>query len=96
MACLILFFSFLVLHRAQPEFDTLFDDFYEIDLRGAWDDQFLYYLALMMVMGLGVSLSTLFLGLFRARRKSDKKKQIIILVILYTLLTLLTLNFLQL
>ncbi|MCG8530039.1 MAG: hypothetical protein MI749_05175 [Desulfovibrionales bacterium] len=94
MACLILFFSFFILHRAQPEFDTLFDEFYEIDLRMAWDDRFLYYLALMMLVGLGVSLSSLLLGLFRARRKSDKKRQIFILVVLYVLLTLITLNFL--
>ena len=94
MACLILFFSFFILHRAQPEFDTLFDEFYEIDLRMAWDDRFLYYLALMMLVGLGVSLSSLLLGLFRARRKSDKKRQIFILVVLYVLLTLITLIFL--
>lgn len=79
----------LVFHRAQPEYETLFDRFYHLNLRTYWDKTFIRYLVYTAVGGLAASLAGLFLALFRARRKTDHRKSIIILGCLYFILILL-------
>lgn len=64
----------LVFHRAQPEFETLFDRFYRLNLRTNWDIQYLYYLVYMVSTGIFISVSGLLLSRFRGRRKKDHKK----------------------
>ncbi len=69
----------LVFHRAQPEFETFFDRFYQLDLRTAWDLRFLQYLLYLIFSGLAISILGVILAQFRARRKNDLKRQMYIL-----------------
>ncbi len=80
----------LVFHRAQPEYETLFDRFYSLNLRTYWDKDFIRYLVYTAGAGLAASLAGLFLAVFRARRKTDHRKSIIILGGLYFILILLS------
>jgi H+/Cl- antiporter ClcA len=73
----------LVFHRAQPEFETFFDRFYQLDLRTVWDLRFLQYLLYIIFLGLAISIFGMILARFRARRKNDLKKQMKILGCLY-------------
>jgi len=75
-----------VFHRAQPEFETLFDRFYRLNLRTQWDTVFLRYLVYMVGAGLAACLTGLGLAMVRARRKTDHKVPIMILGGLYVLL----------
>lgn len=77
-------------HKAQPEFETVFDRFYQLDLRTNWDMQFVYYLTYAIVLGLACSLIGLGLSLFRARRETDHKTPILILGVLYLVLFVLS------
>ncbi len=77
-------------HKAQPEFETVFDRFYQLDLRTSWDMQFVYYFAYAIVVGLACSLTGLGLSLFRARRQTDHKGPILILGVLYLVLFILS------
>lgn len=82
---------FLILfHKAQPEFETFFDRFYHLNLRTYWDKTFIRYLAYTSGFGLAASVAGLFLALFRARRKTDHSKSIIILGCLYLILIILS------
>lgn len=74
---LLFVFILLVFHRAQPEFETLFDRFYHLKLRTTWDLQYLQYLVYTVITGIFFSLSGLVLALFRGRRKHDHKKGLI-------------------
>jgi len=83
---LVLFAALMVFHFAQPEFETLFDRFYALDLKTRWDYILLKYFAYTMGFGLMVSLAGMMLGLFRARRKTDHRKPIIALGLMYLIL----------
>ena len=85
----ILFVSLLVFHRAQPEFETLFDRYYRLNLRTEWDTVFLHYLLWIITLGFAASLAGLCLAMVRARRKTDHKVPIIILGALYLFLFIL-------
>jgi hypothetical protein len=78
LAWILLIFMLLVFHRAQPEFETIFDRFYDLKLRTSWDIQYLVYLVYVVGIGIFVSLSGLMLGIFRGRRKKDGKTALII------------------
>jgi hypothetical protein len=78
LASILLIFILLVFHRAQPEFETLFDRFYQLHLRTDWDIRYLHYLIYMVSFGIFISLFGLLLGVFRGRRKNDHKKGLII------------------
>lgn len=90
IAWLVLFVTLIVFHKAQPEFETVFDRFYQLDLRTSWDMQFVYYFAYAIVLGLACSLTGLGLSLFRARRQTDHKAPILILGVLYLVLFILS------
>lgn len=89
----VLVIILLVFHRAQPEFESFFDRFYQLSLRTHWDHQFLYYLTWSVMFGIAISLMGLCLGVYRARRKSDHKKALILTGIVSIILLLVT-NFL--
>ena len=82
----ILILILLVFHRAQPEFETFFDRFYQLSLRTSWDVQYLYYLMILVIFGILVSISGLVLGVFRGRRSKDHKKALIFTGILSSVL----------
>jgi len=75
---ILLVIILLVFHRAQPEFESFFDRFYQLSLRTHWDNQFLFYLFFLVISGIIMSTLGLIIGLFRARRKNDSKKALII------------------
>jgi len=78
LAWILLIVILLIFHRAQPEFETLFDRFYQLKLRTNWDIQYLYYLIDMVIFGIFISIVGLLLGIFRGRRENDHKKALII------------------
>jgi len=78
LAWILLIVILLIFHRAQPEFETLFDRFYQLKLRTNWDIQYLYYLIYMVIFGIFISIVGLLLGIFRGRRENDHKKALII------------------
>ena len=78
LAWILLVVILVFFHRAQPEFETLFDRFYNLNLRTYWDVQYLYYLIYTVIFGVFISLSGLLLGIFRGRRENDHKKALII------------------
>ncbi len=78
LAWMLLVFMLVIFHQAQPEFDTVFDRFYQLNLRTDWDIQYLYYLIYTVVFGIFTCLSGLLLGVFRGRRENDHKKALII------------------
>ncbi len=82
--------SLLVFHRAQPEFETFFDRFYDLKLRTYWDKTFLRYLVFASGFGLTASMAGICLALFRGRRKTDQNKSIVILGGLYLILIILS------
>lgn len=86
VAWLVLFVSLVVFHFAQPEFETVFDRFYRLDVRTYWDMEAVRYVFLTLALGLAISVGGLMLSLFRARRKTDHRKPIIILGGLYLVL----------
>lgn len=86
----VLFILVLVFHKAQPEFETLFDRFYQLKLRTTWDPQFLQYIVYTIFLGLIISVAGLGLSVFRARRKTDHKKSLLLLVVLYFFLFILS------
>ena len=55
-AWVIFFVTLIVFHRAQPEYETVFDRFYSLDIRTEWDFRFLKYLAVSVILGLTVSI----------------------------------------
>ncbi len=79
----VLFVFMLVFHLAQPEFETFFDRFYQLDLRTVWELRFLQSLLYIIFLGLAISIFGVILARFRARRKNDLKKQMIVLGGLY-------------
>lgn len=78
LAGVLLIFIFLTFHFAQPEFETLFDRFYQLKLRTEWDIQYLHYLIYIVTLGIFISISGLILRFFRGRRKKDHNTVIII------------------
>jgi hypothetical protein len=92
LSWIILAFILYTFHNAQPEFESLFDRAYQLDLRTAWNIQFLYYLITVVCSGIVVSIAGALLAIFRGRRKSDYKKAPIIIgvISLVTLITALT------
>ncbi len=78
MAWVLLIILLLVFHRAQPEFETLFDRVYQLDLRTNWDSQYLYYLTYTVILGILLCLTGLSLAIFRGRRQKDSKVALII------------------
>jgi putative exporter of polyketide antibiotics len=78
LAGILVVFMLLAFHFAQPEFETLFDRFYQLKLRTHWDMQYLYYLIYLVILGIFISLCGLLLGIFRGRRENDPKKALMI------------------
>ena len=78
LAWILLIFILFIFHHAQPEFETLFDRFYQLKLRTDWDMQYLHYLICVVIFGIFISLFGLLLGIFRGRRENDHKYALII------------------
>jgi len=82
----------LIFHRARPEFETLFDRFYKLNLRTTWDIQYLYYLIYIVSFGIFICLGGLFLRKFRGRRENDHKKALIVTGIISLILLFVAMN----
>jgi len=92
LAWILLFFILVIFHRAQPEFESVFDRFYQLNLRTDWDIQYLYYLIYTVIVGIVISLSGLLLSIFRGRRQNDHKKALIITGIISLIMLLAAMN----
>lgn len=83
MAWAGLLVALIIFHRAQPEFETFFDRFYQLTLRTYWDKRFIRYLVYIAGTGLVATVAGFGLSIFRARRTTDHKKSIMVLGFLY-------------
>ncbi|SDT94691.1 hypothetical protein SAMN04487931_103131 [Desulfobacula phenolica] len=81
LAGILLILILLVFHLAQPEFETMFDRFYKLDIRTDWNIQCLHYLIYLIVLIAFISFSSLLLGSFRGRRKNDHSSSLILIII---------------
>ena len=93
-AWIVLLAIMLLFHRAQPEFETLFDRFWQLNLRTHWDIEFLYYLTYMVIFGIVFSIFGLILSMFRGRRENDHKKVLILTGVISLVLLLVSVNIL--
>jgi len=94
LAWILLVCILIIFHKAQPEFETVFDRFYQLNLRTSWDIRYLYYLIYTVGFGIFISLSGLLLGIFRGRRANDHKKALIITGIISLVMLLASINIL--
>lgn len=92
LAGILLLGILLIFHRARPEFETLFDRFYKLNLRTTWDIQYLYYLIYIVNFGIFICLSGLFLRKFRGRRENDHKKALMVTGIISLILLFIAMN----
>ncbi|MCK5096619.1 MAG: hypothetical protein KAR45_00870 [Desulfobacteraceae bacterium] len=68
---ILLIIILLIFHKAQPEFETFFDRFYQLNLRTFWDIKYSDLLIYFVATGLFISLTGWILGRFRGRREND-------------------------
>jgi len=92
LAGILLLGILLIFHRARPEFETLFDRFYKLNLRTTWDVQYLYYLIYVNSVGILICLGGLFLRRYRGRRENDHKKALMITGIISLTLLFVAMN----
>jgi hypothetical protein len=82
---LALFGTLFFLDRAHPRMETLFDRYYHIALRPAWDLALARYIFYLMVLGLVLSLTGLVLNLVRYRRRDDEIRLSLALIAIISL-----------
>jgi hypothetical protein len=92
LAGILLLDILLIFHRARPEFETLFDRFYKLNLRTTWDLEYLSYLIYNVSIVILICLGGLFLRKFRGRRENDHKKALILTGIISLALLLVAIN----
>ncbi|PIE62272.1 MAG: hypothetical protein CSA25_05920 [Desulfobacter postgatei] len=89
-ACLGLIAAILIFYRAQPEFETFFDRFYDLKLRRYWDQNYVRYLVYVLGAGALINGAGLLLARYRGRRSTDHRNLVLVLTILYSLLFVLS------
>ncbi len=70
-AWVVLLVSLIFFHYAQPEYETVFDRFYQLNLRTSRDYEALKYLTVTIISGCTVLVLSILLGRIRARRQTD-------------------------
>lgn len=85
---LIILFLF---HNAQPEFETFFDRFYQLDIRTFWQVNYIYLLIYFIISGLAISTIGMIICQFRARRQNDHCGSLIIMVVVSLILLVIAL-----
>lgn len=78
----------LIVEKARPQFETLFDRYYGIDLRTTWDMTLAPYIGVACAVGLFISGAGLLASLGRYRRKGDGFPLSLIITALVFLLAL--------
>jgi len=89
-ACAGLISAILIFHRAQPEFETFFDRFYQLQLRRYWDQDYVQFLVYVLGAGALINAAGLLLSRYRGRRSTDHRRLVLVLTILYSLLFVLS------
>lgn len=89
-ACLGLIAAILIFHRARPEFETVFDRFYHLQLRLYWDQDYVRFLVDVLGAGALINAAALFLARYRGRRSTDHRRLVLLLTALYALLFILS------
>ncbi|MDD4273250.1 MAG: hypothetical protein PHG14_05925 [Desulfobacter postgatei] len=89
-ACAGLIAAILIFHRAKPEFETVFDRFYNLQLRRYWDQNYVRFLVDVLGTGTLINAAALLLSRYRGRRSTDHRNLVLFLTILYSLLFVLS------
>jgi hypothetical protein len=85
---LLMLIILLIFHRAQPEFETFFDRFYNLDIRTIWDIRYLDLLIYFVMAGINISIIGLLISIYRGRRESDHLISLVITGIISIILLL--------
>ena len=70
---------------AKPKNETFFDRFFDVSVRGYWDEDLLRYSFYIVLMNLVVCIIGFVLNILRQRRKTDKISKSIIILSVITL-----------
>jgi hypothetical protein len=86
---LLMFVALLVFSKAKPQIETFFERYYNLPIDPNWNLELLFYLRLLMALGLFLSLLGLVINGFRARRAEDQWRVSLIILGIVSLLGLL-------
>ncbi len=77
-AWLLFLVILLVFHKVQPEFETFFDRFYQLDIRTFWDLRYSSTLIYCVMSGITINITGLIISRYRGRRENDPMMSLII------------------
>lgn len=68
----LLFIALLVFSKARPQIETFFERYYNLPVNPDWNLDFLFYLRILMILGLSLSVLGLTINWRRSRRADDQ------------------------
>ncbi|WP_305043590.1 hypothetical protein [Geoalkalibacter sp.] len=69
---MLLLLALMVLSKAKPQVETFFERYYQLPLDSTWNLELLFYLRLLMGVGLFLSSAGLVINWRRSRRAGDE------------------------
>lgn len=86
---LLLLMALMVLSKAKPQVETFFERYYQLPLDSTWDLELLFYLRLLMGVGLCLSIAGLVINWRRSRRAGDEYRVSLVILGIISLIGLL-------
>lgn len=88
----LLFIALLVFSKAKPQIETFFERYYNLPVNPDWNLEFLFYLKILMALGLLLSLLGSAINWRRSRRAEDQFRVSLVILGAISLLGLLSLS----
>lgn len=88
----LLFIALLVFSKAKPQIETFFERYYNLPVNPDWNLEFLFYLRILMILGLILSVLGLTINWRRSRRAEDQFRVSLVVLGAISLLGLVSLN----
>jgi uncharacterized membrane protein YhaH (DUF805 family) len=92
---MLLLLALLLLSKAKPQVETFFERYYQLPLDSSWNLELLFYLRLLMGLGLCLSVAGLIINWRRSRRAGDEYRVSLLILGVISLIGLLFPAFLQ-
>ena len=87
MICWALFvFSFYLVSKARPQFESFFERWLDVKVREVWDERMLFYIFILMLIIFYFSCFGLIINTRRHKRKGDKYSPALIFLLLSSML----------